>query len=67
MIVDCALYRDGSRVEGGDDWRALRTRVTEPGDFVWIGMFEPGQDEIKDVAEEFCLHPLAVEDAVVAH
>ncbi|WP_395691979.1 magnesium/cobalt transporter CorA [Nocardioides sp.] len=67
MIVDCALYRDGARVEGGEDWRALRTQVHQQGDFVWIGMFEPTHDEIADVAEEFCLHPLAVEDAVVAH
>lgn len=67
MIVDCALYRDGARIEGSDDWRELRTHATEPGDFIWIGMFEPSQDEIAEVAQVFCLHPLAVEDAVKAH
>lgn len=67
MIVDCALYRDGSRVEGNGDCRALRTRTSEPGDFVWVGLSDPTQDEITEVAEVFDLHPLAVEDAVKAH
>mgnify|MGYP000975325610 CR=1 FL=1 len=67
MIVDCALYRDGARAEGHSDWRALHARATDPGDFVWIGMYEPSEDEIADVARDFCLHPLAVEDAVQAH
>ncbi|WP_395657993.1 magnesium/cobalt transporter CorA [Nocardioides sp.] len=67
MIVDCALYRDGARIEDSPDWRELRTRTTEPGDFVWIGMYEPTEAEISEVAEVFCLHRLAVEDAVKAH
>src|ERR1044072_6867127 len=38
-----------------------------PGDFVWIGLFEPGEKELAEVADVFDLHPLAVEDAVIAH
>ena len=38
-----------------------------PGDFVWIGLLEPGEAELAEVAEVFDLHPLAVEDAVTAH
>ena len=67
MIVDCALYRDGSRVQGDTDYRALRARARGADDFVWIGLHEPTEDEIADVAEVFGLHPLAVEDAVRAH
>jgi magnesium transporter len=67
VIVDCALYRDGKRVEGGTDWRELLAKADEGGGFVWIGMFEPSTDEIHDVAAVFGLHPLAVEDAVHAH
>jgi magnesium transporter len=67
VIVDCALYRKGSRVEGDGDPRALREQATEDGDFVWVGMHEPTEEEIADVAKVFDLHPLAVEDAVKAH
>jgi magnesium transporter len=67
VIVDCALYHDGKRIEDGTHWRELRARATAEGDFVWIGMFEPDDAEIRDVAEVFGLHPLAVEDAVQAH
>ena len=67
MIVDCAVYRKGARVEGGSDCRALRARATEPGDFVWVGMHQPTEAEIDDIADVFGLHPLAVEDAVKAH
>ena len=45
----------------------MRKLATEPGDFVWVGLHEPNEDELGDVAEEFGLHPLAVEDAFTAH
>ena len=67
MIVDCALYRDGQRTEGGTHWRQLRAKADSEGDFVWIGMHEPSTEEVLEVAEVFGLHSLAVEDAVKAH
>lgn len=70
MIVDSALYRQGSRVEldgGRHDFDALRAGVSEVGDFVWVGVFEPTEAELAVVAEAFKLHPLAVEDALKAH
>ncbi|WP_343907549.1 magnesium/cobalt transporter CorA [Nocardioides aquiterrae] len=67
MIVDCALYRDGKRVEVGTDWRELRAKADADGGFVWIGLHDPSPDEVHEVAEVFGLHPLAVEDAVKAH
>nr|WP_229749595.1 magnesium and cobalt transport protein CorA [Flexivirga endophytica] len=33
----------------------------------WIGLFHPTETQINDMAEVFNLHPLAVEDAIVAH
>lgn len=66
MIVDCALYCDGARV-ADLDVHELRNRPRRPGEFVWIGLHEPGEAEIREVAEVFDLHPLAVEDAVQAH
>ncbi|WP_345523381.1 magnesium/cobalt transporter CorA [Nocardioides conyzicola] len=67
MIVDCALYRDGRRTDSGTHWRQLRAEADQQGDFVWIGMHDPDEDEIHEVAEVFGLHPLAVEDAIQPH
>ena len=70
MIVDNALYRDGKRVDCGvevDDLAAVRTLATGPGDFVWIGLHDPSEEELQAVADLYGLHPLAVEDALQAH
>ncbi|MEQ6899704.1 magnesium and cobalt transport protein CorA [Nocardioides sp. YIM 152588] len=70
MIVDSAVYRNGARVEVDchrHDYTTLRAAATEPGDFVWVGLYEPSHIELDTVAEAFDLHPLAVEDAVTAH
>ncbi|MGH3499727.1 MAG: magnesium/cobalt transporter CorA [Nocardioidaceae bacterium] len=70
MIVDCAAYRDGNRVplpDGGADMTAALDAANQDSDFVWIGLYEPTEEEIGQVAESFKLHPLAVEDAVRAH
>lgn len=68
-VVDCAVYRDGRRLSTEVTPGAALRRVRE-GDgreFVWIGLHEPSEAEFADIAEEFGLHPLAVEDAVQAH
>ncbi len=69
MIVDSAVYRQGVRVPvecAPADFTRLRSLVSGD-DFVWIGLHEPSEDELADVATAFGLHPLAVEDAVKAH
>ncbi|MFB7656992.1 MULTISPECIES: magnesium and cobalt transport protein CorA [unclassified Streptomyces] len=68
-VVDCAVYRDGARVETDTPLTphtAMR-QVRRDGGFVWIGLHEPTEDEFAGIAREFGLHPLAVEDAVQAH
>ncbi|MEU9080647.1 magnesium and cobalt transport protein CorA [Kitasatospora sp. NPDC004745] len=69
MIVHCASYHDGRRIEGPDDLAGAlaAARAAGPGGFVWIGLFEPTAEELDHVGKEFALHPLAVEDAVSAH
>src|SRR6202011_1896625 len=37
------------------------------GGFVWLGLFEPGEDELAQVRDTFGLHELAVEDAQSFH
>ena len=68
--MDSALYRRGVRVATDcdvADLPHLADQGTEAGDFVWVGLHEPGIDELEQVADVFGLHPLAVEDAVSAH
>jgi magnesium transporter len=70
VIVDCAAYRDGKRVEllaDSSDFCAALDEVKGSDDFVWIGLYEPSLAEMSQVAEAFDLHRLAVEDAVQAH
>lgn len=66
MVVNCVAYRDGTRlrditVEEISDYMA------QPGAFVWLGLYEPDEQLMRDVQKEFGLHDLAVEDAWRAH
>ncbi|AIR97401.1 magnesium/cobalt transporter CorA [Streptomyces glaucescens] len=67
MIVDCAIYRNGRRTEGPEDFSDALDEARAGGGFVWIGLHEPTEQEFSHVSEEFRLHPLAVEDALKAH
>ncbi|MEU9592029.1 magnesium/cobalt transporter CorA [Streptomyces sp. NPDC048193] len=67
MIVDCAIYRDGHRTDGPQDFSDALGEARSAGGFVWIGLHEPTEEEFDLVAQEFGLHPLAVEDALKAH
>ncbi|MEU5433375.1 magnesium and cobalt transport protein CorA [Streptomyces sp. NPDC020719] len=68
VIVDCAIYRDGRRTEGPPDYSDALEEARAAGDaFVWLGMYEPTEDEFDLVSSEFGLHALAVEDALLAH
>ncbi|MEU5684068.1 magnesium and cobalt transport protein CorA [Streptomyces venezuelae] len=68
-VVDCAVYRDGSRLECADALtpHEAMLEVRRRGGFAWIGLHEPTEAEFAGIAAEFGLHPLAVEDAVHAH
>jgi magnesium transporter len=65
-VVDCAVYVDGVRQEPVAPEDALRV-ATERGGYVWLGLYTPTEDELTAIAEQYGLHPLAVEDAVYAH
>jgi magnesium transporter len=67
MIIDCAHYQDGRRLDEGQvplQEAAARTRL---GGFVWLGLFEPGEEELAQVRDTFGLHELAIEDALNTH
>jgi magnesium transporter len=68
VIVDCAIYRNGSRTDGPEDFSDALDEARATGDaFLWIGLHEPSEKEFSLVTSEFGLHPLAVEDALTAH
>jgi magnesium transporter len=67
MIIDCAHYKDGHRSgEGAVPLEEAAARRSEGG-FVWLGLFEPGAEELAQVRDAFGLHELAVEDAQNIH
>jgi magnesium transporter len=67
MIVDCAVYEEGRRLEGELSLRGAVEACERDGAFVWLGLYEPTEDELDSVRREFGLHELAVEDALNAH
>jgi magnesium transporter len=64
-VVDCAVYVDGKRLPGqltpADAINGVRTRGEG---FVWIGLFEPNARQLAELADDYGLHELAIEDAV---
>jgi magnesium transporter len=72
-LVDCGVYVEGQRLPGKfSTYAATLSKVreiefTEHEAFVWIGLHEPDEEHMQEVADVFGLHPLAVEDAVHAH
>ena len=67
MIVDNAIYVDGRRAAEPRSLQETFETAREWGGVAWIGLYRPTEEEFESVAEEFGLHPLAVEDAVNAH
>jgi magnesium transporter len=64
-IVDCALYVDGKREPGHWHYEeALAEARRRPQAFVWLGLHEPTDDEVADIANTFELHELTIEDAL---
>ncbi|MEE6137503.1 magnesium/cobalt transporter CorA [Mycobacterium sp. 050128] len=71
-LVDCAVYVGGHRLPGKFTYTAACSKVHQiemlgHEAFVWVGLYEPDETQMKEVADVFGLHALAVEDAVCAH
>ena len=66
-IVDCGLYINGMRKGGRLGYvDAFADAKATPDAFVWLGLHEPSEKQMAEVAEVFGLDPIAVEDAVTA-
>jgi magnesium transporter len=67
MIIDCAHYQDGRRRDRGAVPLEEAAARCGQGGFVWLGLFEPSDEELAQVRDTFGLHELAVEDAQNLH
>jgi magnesium transporter len=67
VIIDCAHYQAGQRAH--DETLSVPEAADKLGDdgFVWLGLKQPGDEEMAEVATRFDLPPLAVEDARELH
>jgi magnesium transporter len=66
-MVDNAIYVDGARVSTPASLEETYETLRERDGLAWIGLYRPTEAEIRSVAREFDLHPLAVDDAIAAH
>ncbi|HMB18832.1 MAG TPA: magnesium/cobalt transporter CorA [Gaiellaceae bacterium] len=67
MIVDMAVYENGSRRPGKLELEDAYEACRDGKSFAWIELQEPTEEEFDSVLREFNLHELAVEDAIQAH
>ena len=65
-IIAASLYRNGKRIGPVSLDQPVRC-ATDRSEFVWIGLFEPSEGELRQLQENYDLHPLAIEDALLAH
>ncbi len=66
-LVDNAVYVDGQRTADPRSLDETYELLRDRHGMAWIGLYRPDAAEIRSVAAEFDLHPLAVEDAIAAH
>jgi magnesium transporter len=66
MLVSCVAYENGRKI-ADIPVADISEYVHRPNCLVWVAMFEPSQAELDEMAQEFGLHELAVEDARKGH
>ncbi len=66
-VINCFVYdtRGHKRSIGLDEISDVL--AVDDGSFIWVGLYEPADQILEKLQEEFCLHDLAVEDAQNAH
>jgi magnesium transporter len=66
MLINCVVYQNGRKLAdiAKED---VSEYVMRPDCFVWVALVDPTTGEIDEMAGEFELHPLAVEDARKGH
>ena len=65
-VINCASYAQGVRV-ANVEIADISEELKHEDRFIWVGLFEPDEQLLREIQEEFCLHDLAIEDAHCAH
>jgi len=66
MLVSCVAYQQGRKL-ADIPVADISEYLHRPNCFVWVALFEPTEAELDEMAHEFGLHELAVEDARKGH
>jgi magnesium transporter len=59
------LYRNGRLAAEGFALEQISDHLTDPGVMIWLDLRDPDHDDLLVLQEEFGLHPVAIEDALV--
>src|SRR6478609_3151448 len=66
-LIDNAVYVQGRRTQDPTNLNETYEVMRDRGGMAWIGLYRPTAGEVRSIADEFSLHPLAVEDALTGH
>ena len=66
MVINCVGYEDGYHA-ADLTLDEIATWPRAANRFIWLGLYEPTEDLLKQVQKAFDLHDLAIEDAHTAH
>jgi magnesium transporter len=67
-VIDNAVYAGGCRIASPASLaETFRVLEDNPEATAWIGLYRPDSAQLVDLANEFGLHELAIEDAILAH
>src|SRR5258705_2672856 len=65
-VIDSAAYAQGLRV-ATVEIADISEELKHEDRFVWVGLYEPDENLLREIQEELGLHDLAIEDAHCAH
>ena len=63
----CVVFRDGGTGVALKDLSEINQVIQQPGANVWLDLVDPSPQQVEMLEMEFGFHPLALEDATVAH
>ncbi|MCW5581852.1 MAG: magnesium and cobalt transport protein CorA [Luteimonas sp.] len=66
-VMNAALYDRNGKLRDITLDEISEILARDDGSFIWVGLYEPGDDVLDKLQAEFDLHDLAIEDAHNAH
>lgn len=66
-MVNCSLYNKRGKLRDISLDEISDVLKVDDDSFLWVGLYEPEDEVLEKLQEEFCLHDLAIEDAQKAH